>query len=286
MEQTTERPPPGRLMFYSPGDGIVVTDTTGAHRRELPDLPEDSGWTAQPGLDVAPGDDDQLVLSAWQDERHGLLEIDADGSLRAVISRTDIELMCAHWDGTGTMVVATDNWADAANRAVVLVDTTGRRPSGPLPLPFASVGCAEFVGPDRLVVSQAARTSTDARGIWVVGVDGSEPRELFRYRSWCASSIGDVDLTGRYVAVHQTCVDPLESGVWVMDVTTGERKQIAVGGAGPPKWSPDGEWLVFTLAPIGVGEGSGMWMAHADGSQLREVDVGGTGWMPVWLPPE
>lgn len=285
-QQTSERPPRGRLVFYGPGEGLVVADTTGDRLGVLPDLAEASGWEADPGLDAVPGVGDRLVVNARQDGHHGLLEVDVDGTLRGVIARTGVELMCPHWDRTGTMVLATDNRADAANREVVLVDTTGRRTSGPLALPFAAVGCADFVGPDRLVVAHAARTFAEARGIWLVDVDGSDPRLLYRHRSWCASSIGDVDLAGRYLAVHQTCVDPLESGVWVVDARTGERNQIAVGLAGPPKWSPDGSWLVFTLIPIGSAEGAGVWMARADGSQLREVDVGGTAWTPVWLPPE
>lgn len=66
---------------------------------------------------------------------------------------------------------------------------------------------------------------------------------------------------------------------------SGGREHVAVGRAGPAKWSPDGSWLVFGFEPIGSIEGSDIWMAKPDGSQLRAV-VDKQAWTPAWLPPE
>ncbi len=279
-QETTEEPPAGRLVYYSPGRGLVVSDTAGDDERILSDP---AGWKLQPGIDVV-GEGDRLLVNARQDDRFGLLEVDLQGSVRWVVARTDVQLLCPQGHETGTMVLGTDNVAATDDRDLVLVDATGRRTSGPLALPFTSVGCADFVGGDRLVVADAARSHGDDRGIWTVGIDGSAPRELHRYRSWCASSIGDVDAARRYAAVHQTCSDPLQSGVWVVDLSSGDARQVAVGNAGPPKWSPDGSWLVFGFEPIGSADGSTVWMAKADGTQLRKV-LDETAWTPAWLPP-
>jgi hypothetical protein len=82
----------------------------------------------------------------------------------------------------------------------------------------------------------------------------------------------------------QTCDDPLVSGIVVVDLATGDARRVATGMAALPRWSPDGEWLVFGYAPVGEGPALGTWVARADGRQLREV-VPSPAWFPVWLPP-
>jgi Tol biopolymer transport system component len=72
--------------------------------------------------------------------------------------------------------------------------------------------------------------------------------------------------------------------VWVVDFATGEADHIVTGHAGPPKWSPDGSWLVFGFQALGRDDGMSIWMVRADGRQLREV-VGDVAFTPVWLPP-
>lgn len=280
-QDTTEPPPAGRLVYYSPGQGLVVSDTAGDDERVVPDPP---GWALRSKIDVV-DDGDRVLVSAEQDDLFGLVEIDLQGNLRWTVSRTDVELICPQAHETGTMVLGTFNTATTDDRDLVLIDATERHPSGPLALPFASVGCADFVSGERLVVADAARRHGDARGIWTVDIDGSAPHELYRYRSPCVSAIGDVDPARRHVAVYQTCEDPLQSGVWVMDRPSGDMRQIAVGSAGPPKWSPDGSWLVFGFQPIGSDDTSTVWMAKADGTQLRKV-LDETAWTPAWLPPE
>lgn len=279
-QKTSQDPPPGRLVFVRGGEGIAVADTTGADERVLqgPD-----GWHATDGLDVVPGRDDAIVVGARQDGDFGLVVMDARSALRHVASRPGEELTCPQWDDTGTVLLATSNTAAAVDRKVFLIDPTGNRPSGPLELPFASVGCADLVD-DRLVVSHAARRHGDGHGVWTVGLDGSDPRLVHRVPAACNSALGGVDPTGTRVALHQTCGDPLLDGVWVVDLATGEADHIVTGHAGPPKWSPDGSWLVFGFQALGSDDGMSIWMVRADGRQLREV-VGDVAFTPVWLPP-
>ena len=146
----------------------------------------------------------------------------------------------------------------------------------------------------RTVLSRSAATvwSSPTRTAASTGRGASGPlastarsHELFRHRAWCRSSTSDVDLDGRFAAVVQTCDDPLLSGLWVVDLVSGGREHVAVGRAGPAKWSPDGSWLVFGFEPIGSVEGSDIWMARTDGSQLRAV-VDKQVWTPARLPPE
>jgi hypothetical protein len=78
--------------------------------------------------------------------------------------------------------------------------------------------------------------------------------------------------------------DRREAVTSLVEVTTGEVRRIVTGAAALPKWSPDGEWLVFGYAPLGESAWLGTWMARADGTQLREAVPPPT-WFPAWLPP-
>ena len=55
------------------------------------------------------------------------------------------------------------------------------------------------------------------------------------------------------------------SQVWIIDLATG--KSVRVGdekeATSDPLWSPDGKWLSYSSD---VGDKSGLWVAHADGS--------------------
>jgi Tol biopolymer transport system component len=92
------------------------------------------------------------------------------------------------------------------------------------------------------------------------------------------------DPTRARIAVTQQCFDPLQNGVWVVDLSSGDADHIVTGNAGPAKWSPDGTWLVFGLAPLASTDPSTVWMARADGRQLRQ-SADAPSWTPVWLPP-
>jgi hypothetical protein len=128
----------------------------------------------------------------------------------------------------------------------------------------------------------AALVVDDGSAVWSVGLDGSDPQELYRAEG-CNTMVGDVDPGGARVALTQTCLDPLERGALVVDLASGEPVRVTTGLTSAPRWSPDGEWLVFGYSRPGQGDGISTWIARADGDQLREV-VPYPAWNPVWLP--
>jgi hypothetical protein len=85
------------------------------------------------------------------------------------------QLTCPAWNVGSDMVLGLTDTSDADERRLHLIDLTGARPPASLDLPFAAVGRADFAGEDRLVVSDAAPSHDDDRGVWTVGVDGSDP---------------------------------------------------------------------------------------------------------------
>jgi hypothetical protein len=299
-QETSEDPPPGRLAFFRPADPevvsddggqVVVTTELGARARTLEVFEMPAGfdgpreWDPRSSLEATPTRGGQFLVNVWADDEFALVEASLDGTIVDVVQRSAVSpIACPGWDARGERVLAAVDSARADERVVLLLDPTGATPSGPAPLPFATAGCSDFVTDDRIVVSDAALDLDGERAVWTVGVDGSDPQELYRAGEGCGTQVGSVDPAGTRVALAQTCDDQLGSGIIVVDLATGEAQRVTTGMAALPKWSPDGGWLVFGYAPLGDGAHLGTWIARPDGSQLREV-VGAPAWFPAWLPP-
>jgi hypothetical protein len=299
-QETSQDPPPGRLVVYRPthtdtgGEGghIVVTTEHGTneHELEMSEIPGASDnprrWAATGWLDSSPAPNHHLLVNARAGDEYAMVEVSLDGTIVDFVQRSrDGPIMCPGWDTEGERVLALYDSTHATERHVLLLDLTRAAPSGPAPLPFATAGCSDFVTDDRIVVSDAALDIDDERSVWTVGVDGSDPRELYRPTADdCTTQVGSVDPGATRVALAQTCDDPLGSGIVVVDLASGESQRVVTGFAALPKWSPDGEWLVFGYAPLGEGPELGTWMARPGGRQLRQV-LESPAWFPVWLPP-
>jgi dipeptidyl aminopeptidase/acylaminoacyl peptidase len=242
-------------------------------------------WRVFSGLDAGRRGDHPVVVGARNGDEFGLVVLDESGTVAQLAAggRGEHDLVCPSWNDGGDQILAMRNTSDIDERRLQLIDLTGERTSRPLDLPFTVVGCSAFITDDRLVVADAALTIDGPRGMWTVGVDGSDPRQVYS-REDCTTQVGSVDPTATRVAVSQRCPDPTASGLWVVDLSSGEADQVVNGNTGPPKWSPDGTWLVFGLRPFFGHPMSTVWMARADGRQLRQVTEE-PAWTPVWLPP-
>jgi hypothetical protein len=279
-QETSEDPPPGRLVFMTRIDDrprLVMTNSRGDHLRRLADP---APWQVLAGSDAGRRGDHQVVVEASMGDEFGLVVMDDSGAVVRVVARGPGDLSCPSWNDAGDQILATDNSSDVDERRLHLIDIENPEASQPLDLPFAVVGCGAFISDDRIVVADAALSIERDRGVWTVGIDGSDPREVYTPED-CIMQ-GSVDPTGTQFALTQNCGDPLASGVRVLDLTTGEAHDIATGRGGPVKWSPDGDWLVFSMTPFTVTSNS-VWIARANGRQLRQV-AAGPSWTPVWLP--
>ena len=289
-EETSEDPPPGRLLLVGwvpvtgqAGGGhnaLVTADPAGGDVRPLPDP---APWQDLVGLDARPVGDHQVVVVARNGDEFGLVIVDHAGTVEGVAGRSPSPMDCPSWHPAGDRILVVDRTSDADQRRLHVVDVAASRIGGPLDLPFAAVGCSAFLGDDRLVVADAARTIDGDRGVWTVGLDGSDPRQVYAPEG-CRTQVGSVDPAGARVAVSQVCADPRATGLWVVDLDTGHADHVATAYTGPAKWSPDGKWLVFSLYPLLGDRTSTIWAARADGRQLRQV-VDDPSFSPVWLPP-
>lgn len=296
-QETSEDPPPGRLAFYRPpdpesddqGGQVVVAKADGTDEQELeisevPGASDDPGpWAPTGMLEASPGPAPHLVVNTQAGDQYALVEVDLDGTIVDFPQRsTDGPIACPGWDRQGERLLVATESRFADERRVHIVDMTRATPSGPVPVPLATASCSDFITDDRIVVS-AAMDLDDDTAVWTVGLDGSDPEELYR-ADGCTTQVGSVDPEGTRVALAQNCTDPLDSGIVVVDLSSGESQRVVTGIAALPKWSPDGEWLVFGYSPLGENNAVGVWIAHPDGHQLREV-VASPAWFPVWLPP-
>lgn len=297
-QETSQNPPPGRLVFYRPpdrasadeGGTIVMTNEDGTNEQEL-EISEIPGashgprpWAPTGWLDSPPSSGQHLLVNARTGDEYATLVTSLDGTIVDLVQRsTEGPITCLRWDSQGERILAATISTSVNERQVLLLDPTGTSPSGPAPLPFVTARCSDFITDHRIVVSDAALDIDDERAVWTVGTDGTDPQELYRAKG-CSTQVGGVDPSATRVALAQTCNDPLDSGVVVVDLTNGESQRVATGTAALPKWSPDGEWLVFGYSPLGQGLRVGVWMAQPDGRQLRQV-VPSPAWFPVWLPP-
>ena len=130
----------------------------------------------------------------------------------------------------------------------------------------------------------AFRSERGGGGIFVMGATGEAVRRLsdVGYNpSWSAD--------GRFIVCAQETIErPTSrysnaSALWVIDVSTGERRQITAGDAVQPSWSPHGHRIAYWAA-----DASGqrdLWTMPAQGgapvalTNDRFVD-----WSPIWSP--
>jgi Tol biopolymer transport system component len=76
--------------------------------------------------------------------------------------------------------------------------------------------------------------------------------------------------------------------IWVKNLDTDEERQLTSDGNNiRPRWSPDGQWLLFqkTMPVDGGFTQVSLWTMRNDGSGATEIDAGQT-YPPVWSPRE
>ncbi|MEO7571919.1 MAG: hypothetical protein ABIX10_05730, partial [Acidimicrobiales bacterium] len=103
----------------------------------------------------------------------------------------------------------------------------------------------------------------------------------------CRSIITGLAPDGTAELVVQTCKDLAASGMYVLDIDSGDATQLTEGLAASARWSPTGEWITFGLAPsIGPSaETVRVWIIKADGTGLRQLtDVPSS--FPAWVSDE
>ena len=148
------------------------------------------------------------------------------------------EAECGGWLPDGTLVLARSEGVRHTFEAVGLADPHLRLDGGDCPVPGFSR--------DEVLLTQGERDREDA---WVAAehtADGTVTRR-FR-RTGCTVTSPAVNPARTLAVFAAACANPLDSGLWTAP-PSGELTHVLTCVCGVPAFSPDGQWIAYTIAP-------------------------------------
>jgi Tol biopolymer transport system component len=127
--------------------------------------------------------------------------------------------------------------------------------------------------------------------IWVVDADGTDMRQLasaHRFEGPSAPAWSPDGSRIAYVRTPFTAEDDFVFEVWVMNADGGGKTRIyqsrcCISDWSGPVWSPDGEWIAFGAGLTRGTTANGLFVMHADGTELRRIsrEVISPAWQPL-----
>jgi serine/threonine protein kinase len=133
--------------------------------------------------------------------------------------------------------------------------------------------------------SIAFRSDRDPAGVYVMGATGENPRRVldFGYHpSW--SPDGKQLVVSTLGPTFPDTRASVPSEIWIVDVSSGERRLVTKADARQPAWSPDGKFIAFWFMPSASGRSDVAVIPVAGGEPKLVCKDGTTNWNPVWSP--
>jgi len=128
----------------------------------------------------------------------------------------------------------------------------------------------------------AFRSSRDGGGIFVMGATGESIRRVTDFGHSPTWSPDAKRIAFATEGVDDPTARPATSCLWIVDLATGDKKQVTQTDAIQPHWSPHGDRIAYAGSLAGRRD---LWTISAQGgepvpvTQDKDVD-----WSPAWSP--
>lgn len=284
-EQDLDPDVEGGTIVYDPigraDHGLLATSTQGGKPTTIP-APD--GWADLDEATVAP-DGRTIVAVARRGGAQPAVGL-AIGNLvdgfTVVYESAGDELSCPRATADGRLFATQLGQDGRPNSLITVVGGV----AATVDVPVAEFYCAEAFGDGGLLIGAA----TDDRKQWggVARVDsGSEEAETIYTPDDCNDIISGLSPDQRSELVVQTCDDIEQSGLYVVNTTTGAAHQVVRRSSALARWSPSGEWITFGLAPLDGApvDQVRVWLVRPDGTGLRQLTSDATS-LPAWVSDE
>ena len=271
---------------FSPDGSRVAASTPGGQTLSAVTVNTDgTGYSVMPLPDktiiLAPGlwlDAKEVTFTGWDDSdpsRNGMYVGDPGqpATLRRVTSSPGLQdqVVAVSADGTRIAFVRAAAGAELGPLFTVNADGTNVKqvsPAEALVSPAGGWGGSSATwSPDGSKLTFAATVGGCACAVYVVDVDGGNPRKVFASQGLIFGAHWSPD--GRWIAFESQPADSTWDQVMLIHPDGTGLKIITFGGqeAGSwsPQWSPDGSKLVFQSGGRG-GDYVDLWTSNADGS--------------------
>lgn len=190
--------------------------------------------------------------------------------------------------GEGWIVFDTVAWPDQPAR-IYRMQPDGSRPT---PITDGEVDAmSPAVSPDGSTIAfvrvdDVDPPSTRHEGVYVMGADGTDVKEILRTGEPMPVSVRGLAWSpdGSRIAFVRG-VDEAMNELWLMNADGSDARRLIDEPVGSFSWSPDGSRIAFAGTSLGDDRyRSDLFVMNADGSDARRLTDDGISWTPSWSP--
>ena len=232
------KPPTGRIVFYSQRDGQaeiyrVNPDATGLTR-----------LTHNDADDICPAWSPDASRIVFASDRGGSMDIytmDADGGDVVRVTRAPGQEGAPYFSSDGSQIIY--RFTDEDGAAIYVCDADGANPTR-LPTQSTEFNCPSW-SPDASTILYNASDEHDLYRTYLMDADGTNPRRLTTLRS--EEMFPRFSPDGSQVVFGTIDRQTLTARIYIADADGSNIRSLTPPGARceDPMWSPDGRHIVF-----------------------------------------